>query len=74
MLYPRSIFLSKNKKNTTIFHLIVFTAVKYCRILHRRVIVMSEPAGIYHSLEKNYFSVNRTSFVNMDVIQGICFF
>ena len=34
--------LSKNKKNITIFHLkiIIFTATKYCRILHGRVCVM----------------------------------
>ena len=35
--------LRKNKKNITIFHLkiIILKAVKYCCILHRRVIVMS---------------------------------
>ena len=45
--------LSKNKKNITIYHLkiIIFTAVKHCRmhVLHRRVIVMySQP---YFNLE-----------------------
>ena len=35
--------LSNSKKNIKIFHLkiIVFTAVKYCSILHRRVCVMT---------------------------------
>ena len=41
-MYPQSIFLSKNKKNITIFHLkiIIFTAVKYRSILHGHVGVM----------------------------------
>ena len=41
--YPQSMFWSKNKKNIRIFHLkiIVFTAVKYCCILHGHVGVMN---------------------------------
>ena len=39
--------LSKNKRNSIIFHLkiIVFTAVKYCCILHGRVCVMTYAQG-----------------------------
>ena len=39
--------MSKNKKNITIFHLknIIFTAVKYCSILHGPVFVMCLLSG-----------------------------
>ena len=41
-MYPRSMFLSKNKKNITLFHLkfIIFKAVKNLSILHGRVFVL----------------------------------
>ena len=39
---PTIFVLSKNKKNITVFHLkiIIFTAEKYCNLLHRHVCVM----------------------------------
>ena len=41
-MYPRSMFLSKNKKTNKKLHLkiIIFTAVKYCSILYRCVFVI----------------------------------
>ena len=41
-MYPQSMFFSKNMKNIEQFHLKmnIFTAVKYCCILHGRVCVM----------------------------------
>ena len=43
-MYPQSMFKSKKKKNIIIFHpkINIFTAVKYCCILHGRVCVMSD--------------------------------
>ena len=42
-MYQKIYVLSKNKKNIRIFHLkiIIFIAVKYCRILHGHVCVMT---------------------------------
>ena len=45
----RNASLRKNKKNVSLIHLkiIVFTAVKYCSILHRRAFVMTETLHVY---------------------------
>ena len=41
-MYPQSV-LSKNKKNVTFFlqKITIFTAMKYCSILHGHVCIMS---------------------------------
>ena len=51
-MYLRSMFLAKTKKNVTIFHLeiSVFTAVKYCSILHMHVCVMGRRNPCLQSL------------------------
>ena len=55
---------SKNKKNITIFHrkIIVFTAVKYCSILHRRVLSHRH----FELIEKYHVSQKKL------MQQGIC--
>ena len=49
-MYPRSMFLSKNKKNITFFlmKIIIFTAMKNRRILHGRVLGMLIPGHCLH--------------------------
>ena len=41
-MYPQSMLRAKIRKNITFFHLkiIIFTAVKYCSILHGRICVI----------------------------------
>ena len=54
-MYPQSMFKSKNKNYIIIFHLNIniFTAVKYCCILHGRVCVMTYKKSVINFLLNN---------------------
>ena len=49
-------FRAKNKKNVTIFHLkiTIFTAVKYCSILHGHVCVMVSFTYLRNKISAEY--------------------
>ena len=63
-VYPPSMFLSKNKKIITIFHLknMIFTAVKNRWMLHGRVFVMSRGRCI---------KVSRQRLTHTDLIYSV---
>ena len=52
-MYPQSMFLANDKKNIKKIHLKmnIFTAVKYCCILHGRVFVMKVSYGQVSSVQ-----------------------
>ena len=67
-MYPQSMFLSKNKKNIKTNHLkiIIFTAVKYCCILHGHVCVMHVHIVGHDTLYSQRKLSGFMSFINPD--------
>ena len=62
--------LSKNKKTITIFHLkiIIFTAVKYCCILHGRVFVMAKPSSF---VTRAYDTILEQRLLDCGAVQSV---
>ena len=59
-MYPRSMFLSKNKKNNTFLHrkIVFFTTIKFRSILHGHVCVLNGYSTEYGQFKDNKFYVN----------------
>ena len=70
-MYPQSMFKSKNKKNIKHFHLkiIIFRAVKYCSLLHRRIFVMvvQLPLPSSSGVEKRHDGECRPCIVTLNI-------
>ena len=59
-MYPRSMFLSKNKKNNTYFasENCLFTTIKFRSILHGHICVLNGYSAEYSQFKDNKFYVN----------------
>ena len=68
-MYPQSMFWSKNKKNIKNCHLkiVIFTAVKYCCILHGRVFVMP-----FHTMDREQSTEVEMEYRLASPSTGLC--